>query len=96
MIVVGVFGALVAPATMALATDVVPDDERGVALGGFNVAGSLGFLTGFLVGGLSAESLGYLPAFLLVGALEVAIALVALRAVRALEPFERATRPADD
>ncbi len=96
MVVVGVFGALVAPATMALATDVVPDDERGVALGGFNVAGSLGFLTGFLVGGLSAESLGFLPAFLIVGGMEVAIALVALRAVRSLQPFERERGAVDD
>jgi MFS family permease len=88
MIVVGSFGALVAPATMALATDVVPDDERGVALGGFNVAGSLGFLTGFLVGGGVADSVGFLPAFLVVGGLEVVIAVVALRSVRALRPFE--------
>ncbi|WP_136602368.1 MFS transporter [Salinigranum halophilum] len=96
MVVVGVFGALVAPATMALATDLVPEDERGVALGGFNVAGSLGFLTGFLVGGLSADSLGFLSAFLIVGGLEVAIAVVALRAVRELKPFERAVGTADD
>jgi MFS family permease len=88
MVVVGVFGALVAPATMALATDVVPDDERGVALGAFNVAGSLGFLGGFLLGGGAAESLGFRTAFLVVGATEVGIALLALRAVRALRPFD--------
>jgi MFS family permease len=82
---------------MALATDVVPGDERGVALGGFNVAGSLGFLTGFLVGGGVADSVGFLPAFLVVGGLEVGIALVALRAVRALRPFEESeTLGADD
>jgi MFS family permease len=99
MAVVGVFGALVAPATMALATDLVPDDERGVALGGFNVAGSLGFLAGFLVGGLAVDTLGYLPAFLVVGGLEVAIAVVALRAIRRLEPFadpEQGVQAADD
>jgi MFS family permease len=88
MVVVGAFGALVAPATMALATDIVPDDERGVALGGFNVAGSLGFLTGFLVGGAVADTYGFLPAFLVVGGMEIAIAVVALRAVRDLKPFE--------
>ena len=97
MVVVGTFGALVAPATMALATDVVPDDERGVALGGFNVTGSLGFLTGFLVGGLATETLGYLAAFLVVGGMEVAIAVVALRAVRELRPFEgEGPQTADD
>jgi MFS family permease len=84
---------------MALATDLVPDDERGVALGGFNVAGSLGFLAGFLVGGLAVDTLGYLPAFLVVGGLEVAIAVVALRAIRRLEPFadpEQGVQAADD
>jgi MFS family permease len=97
MLLVGVFGAFVAPATMALATDVVPDDERGIALGGFNVAGSLGFLTGFLVGGVAAEAFSFLVAFLVVGGLEIAIAVVAVRAVQRLEPFEAGEgRPADD
>jgi MFS family permease len=97
MVVVGTFGALVAPATMALATDLVPGDERGVALGGFNVAGSLGFLTGFLVGGIVTDTVGFLPAFLVVGGLEVAIAVVALRAVRELRAFEdRDVRAAGD
>ncbi|MFC4356760.1 MFS transporter [Halobium salinum] len=86
MVVVGVFGALVAPATMALVTDVAAPEERGAAMGGFNVFGSLGFLTGFLVGGTAASTLGYLEAFLVVGAMEVGIALLALRAVRRLAP----------
>jgi MFS family permease len=91
MVVVGLLGALVAPATMALATDLVPDNERGIALGGFNVAGSLGFLTGFLVGGVAADSLGFLAAFLIVGGLEIGIAVVAVRAVRTLRPFQEKT-----
>ncbi|WP_416839428.1 MFS transporter [Haloferax sp. DFSO52] len=85
MVVVGVFGALVAPATMALVTDLAPAGERGAALGGFNVFGSLGFLTGFIVGGVVADVVGYLPSFLVVGFAEVAIALVALRAVKRLD-----------
>ena len=96
MVVVGVFGAFVAPATMALATDLVPAAERGIALGGFNVAGSLGFLTGFVVGGVATEAFGFLPAFLVVGGMGVGIALVALRAVRALRPFEEGGAPVAD
>ncbi len=84
MVLVGVCGALVSPTTMALVTDVVPATERGAAMGGFNVFGSLGMLSGFLVGGLVTELYGYLPAFLAAGGLEVAIAVVAARSVRSI------------
>ncbi|MFC4987665.1 MFS transporter [Saliphagus infecundisoli] len=77
MVVVGVLGAMVSPATMALVTDLAANDERGIAMAGFNVAGSLGFLAGFLIGGTVAEAYGYGLAFLVVGGLEVAIAVIA-------------------
>lgn len=93
MVVVGVFGALVAPATMALVTDLAESGERGAALGGFNVFGSLGFLAGFLVGGVVADVVGYLPSFLVVGFAEVAIALVALRAVKRLDGIDATQTP---
>ena len=81
MALVGVAGAFVAPATMALVSDLSAPAERGVAMGGFNVFGSLGFLAGFLLGGSVADAAGYLTAFLVVGGLEIGIALVALPAV---------------
>lgn len=84
LVVVGVWGALVSPATMALVSAVAADDGRGSAMGGFNVFGSLGFLSGFLIGGVVTDQIGYLPAFAAVGGLEVAIALVAAPAVRRL------------
>lgn len=77
MVAVGVLGALVSPATMALVTDLAADDERGIAMAGFNVAGSVGFLAGFLIGGTVAGSYGYDLAFLAVGGLEITIAIVA-------------------
>ncbi|MCU4972122.1 MFS transporter [Halobacteria archaeon AArc-m2/3/4] len=80
MIAVGVLGALVSPATMALVTDLAADGERGIAMAGFNVAGSVGFLAGFLVGGTVAGTYGYDVAFLAVGGLEIAIAIVAVPA----------------
>ena len=86
MVLVGVCGAFVAPTTMALVTDIVPPSERGAAMGGFNVFGSLGFLTGFLVGGVVTDAFGYLSAFLVVGGLEIGIAVVAFRAVRRIAP----------
>ncbi|MGB9958214.1 MFS transporter [Haloferax prahovense] len=93
MVVVGVFGALVAPATMALVTDLAEPGERGAALGGFNVFGSLGFLAGFLIGGVVADAVGYLPSFLVVGFAEVAIAVVALRAVKRIDGIDAAQTP---
>jgi MFS family permease len=78
MVLVGVLGALVAPATMALVTDLVAPDERGAAMGGFNIFGSLGFLGGILVGGALASRWGYLAAFVVAGGLEIAIAIVSI------------------
>ncbi|WP_430505812.1 MFS transporter [Haloparvum sp. PAK95] len=86
MLLVGVCGALMAPATMALVTDLVAPVERGAAMGLFNVFGSLGFLTGFLVGGLASEAFDYEVAFLLVGGLEIGIAVALLPAVRVIAP----------
>ncbi|MFP8955547.1 MFS transporter [Natrialbaceae archaeon A-CW3] len=78
MLFVGVLGALISPVTMALVTDLADDDERGLAMAGFNLAGSLGFLGGFLIGGTVASTWGYDLAFLVVGSLEILIALVAV------------------
>ncbi|TKX74772.1 MFS transporter [Halorubrum sp. GN11_10-6_MGM] len=86
MVLVGVCGALMAPATMALVTDLVEPEVRGAAMGLFNVFGSLGFLTGFLIGGSATDAFGYAPAFLAVGGLELAIALALLPAVRSISP----------
>ncbi|WP_330633090.1 MFS transporter [Halocatena halophila] len=81
MVVVGGFGALVSPTTMALVTDVAAATERGVAMGGFNVFGSLGMLSGFVLGGVLSTTAGYLPAFLAAGGLELLIAVIAARPV---------------
>jgi MFS family permease len=78
MVLVGVMGALVAPATMALVTDLAGEDERGVAMGGFNVFGSLGFLAGIVGGATVAGAAGFGTAFLAVGFAEVLIAVVAV------------------
>jgi DHA1 family tetracycline resistance protein-like MFS transporter len=91
MVVVGVCGAFVSPTTMALVTDIAPATDRGVAMGGFNVFGSLGMLSGFLVGGVITEFYGYDEAFFVTGGLEVAIALLAASAVRRI--VARTPRP---
>ncbi len=80
MVGVGVIGALMAPATMALVTDIASDSGRGTAMAGFNVFGSLGFLAGILVGGTVADQFGFLAAFLVAGAMETAVAFVSIPA----------------
>jgi MFS family permease len=85
MVVVGVLGAAMAPATMALVTDLAPDTERGTAMGGFNVCGSLGFLGGVVVGGLVADAHGFLAAFLVAGGMEMVLAGLALPAFLRLD-----------
>ena len=91
MVVVGVLGALVAPATMALVTDIAAADERGAAMGGFNVFGSLGFLGGILVGSGVADAYGFLAAFLVAGGLEAGVVLVALPTLVRTVPDPTAT-----
>ncbi|WP_313691121.1 MFS transporter [Halorarum halobium] len=81
MVVVGVLGALMAPATLALVVDLAGDTERGLAVAGFNAAGSLGFLAGSLVGGGVAATYGYLAAFGVAGGLEMLVALATLPAL---------------
>jgi len=78
MVVVGIIGALMAPATMALVTDLAAPEERGAAMAGFNIFGSVGFLAGVLIGGTVAERAGYVTAFLVTGGIEIAIAALTL------------------
>ena len=92
MVLVGVCGALMAPATMALVTDLVDPAARGAAMGLFNVFGSLGFLTGFLVGGATTEAFGYRSAFLAVGGLELMIAVLLLPVVSRIARRSDSTR----
>ncbi|WP_267642268.1 MFS transporter [Haloarchaeobius amylolyticus] len=76
MVAVGVVGAMMSPATMALVTDLARDTERGVAMAGFNIFGSTGFLAGILVGGTVADRFGYEAAFLTAGGVEILLAAV--------------------
>jgi MFS family permease len=86
MVVVGVLGALMAPATMALVTDVAGENDRGVSMAGFNVAGSLGFLAGIVGGGWVAEQYDFTTAFVLAGGAEFLLAALALPALLRLDP----------
>ncbi|WP_458208762.1 MFS transporter [Haladaptatus sp. NG-SE-30] len=88
MVFVGVIGALMAPATMALVTDLAPSSDRGVAMAGFNVFGSVGFLAGILVGGSVADQFGYVTAFLVAGGVEIALAMLTLPVIFRIDRFD--------
>lgn len=91
MALVGVFGALAAPATLALVNDLADVDGRGTATGGFNLVGSLGFLTGVVGGGTLAGMFDYRTAFLVAGSLEIALAFALLPALLRLDTGRVAT-----
>jgi MFS family permease len=84
MVGVGVVGALMAPATMALVTDLAAESERGAAMAGFNVFGSLGFLAGVLIGGTVAGLFGYFWAFVVAGGIELLVVVLSLPALSRL------------
>jgi MFS family permease len=90
MVTVGVLGALMAPATMALVTDLAGSGERGAAMGGFNIFGSVGFLVGIVGGGTAADAFGFETAFLLAGGLELLLALATLPFLLRLDVDRRA------
>lgn len=78
MVAVGVLGALVSPATMALVTDLSVSADRATAMSGFNFFGSLGFLSGFLVGGTVSRTFGFDAGFLVTGGFEIVLAMITI------------------
>ncbi|PSQ19334.1 MFS transporter [Halobacteriales archaeon QS_9_67_17] len=91
MAFVGAFGALCAPATLALVQDLAAADQRGTATGGFNVVGSVGFLADVVGGSLLAERVGYTTAFLVAGGAELLLAVALLPALFRLDTDRVAT-----
>lgn len=81
MVAVGVVGAFMSPATMALVTDLADEADRGVAMAGFNATGSVGFLAGVVLTGSVAGSAGFTTVFLVAGGVEILLAAVAAPAV---------------
>ncbi len=78
MIGLGVFAALMFPPAILLTQQLSDSSTRGSAMGGFNLAGSLGFGVGPLVGAWAYATRGFGFAFALCGAFEIALALVGL------------------
>ncbi|THF65966.1 MFS transporter [Pseudothauera nasutitermitis] len=80
----GVVAAIMYAPSLVLTAELAGPNQRASTMAGFNVAGSLGFALGPLLGGTlvgtfrAAGMDPYLPVFILVGALEILIALAVL------------------
>ncbi len=79
---VGVFESGAAPVAMPLVSDMFPARSRTFALGVFYMSANLGTFLAGSVGGYVAAEYGWRPAFLLVGAPGVLIAVLFLLTVR--------------
>lgn len=77
----GVLAAVMFPPTLLLTAQLADPRSRASATGGFNLAGSLGFAVGPVVGAWAYEAGGYGVAFIVAGVLEIAAALTALALV---------------
>ena len=77
MAVLGVLASVMFPPAILLTAQLSDASTRGSAMGGFNLAGSLGFAVGPLVGVWVLEQAGFGAAFIVSGALEILLVIVA-------------------
>jgi MFS family permease len=82
MMGLGVLAAIMFPPAILLVADLSDPRVRGSAMGGFNLAGSLGFALGPLLGAWAYGTRGFAFAFVVCGAVEILIALGALVGIR--------------
>jgi MFS family permease len=75
MIALGVLAAVMFPPAMLLTAQLAAPGSRGSAMGGFNLAGSLGFAIGPLIGGWAYAARGFGFAFAMCGVFEIMLAL---------------------
>ena len=84
-VAVGGAWAVIAVTAAGLVTELAPESVRAEALGAYTAVGSLGGGIGSVVGGVVADAVGYLPAFVVAGG------VVALAASLAVDGVRRAT-----
>lgn len=77
MIALGVFAAVMFPPAMLLTAQLTAPENRASAMGGFNLAGSLGFAIGPLLGAWAYAARGFGFAFAMCGVFEIVLAVAA-------------------
>jgi len=78
MIALGVLASIMFPPAILLTSQLADPRSRGSAMGAFNLAGSVGFAVGPLLGGWAFMTQGYGFAFAVCGILEILLAVVGL------------------
>lgn len=78
MAILGVLASVMFPPAIIMTAELCDPATRGSAMGGFNLAGSVGFAIGPVVGVWAHQARGYGFAFVLAGVLEILVAVVAL------------------
>lgn len=99
MVGLGVLSAVMFVPSLLMVTDLAPSSIRSTALGGFNAAGSSGFVLGPLVGGSVSQVVGaatsphtgYAAAFVVAGLAEVLCVAVTVPAMLRLRRLGRTT-----
>lgn len=89
MAIGGLSGAVLYPPSIALVGDYAAPGQRGVAMGGFNLAGSIGYAAGPLVFGLIADYAGILTQPLVAGGLCILAAVATAPLLLRREKRER-------
>ncbi|MEE8526125.1 MAG: MFS transporter [Thermoanaerobaculia bacterium] len=74
----GVLASVMFPPAIVMTAELSDPATRGSAMGGFNLAGSVGFAIGPVVGVWAYQTWGYGFAFVLAGVLEILVAVVAI------------------
>jgi MFS family permease len=82
MIALGVLASIMFPPAITLTGELSDARTRGSAMGGFNLFGSLGFAIGPVVGTWAYALRGFGFAFVLAGALEIGVVLLAFALLR--------------
>ena len=82
MVTLGVFAAVMFPPAILLTAQWSDRRTRGSAMGAFNLAGSVGFTVGPVLGAWTFKAYGFGAAFLVCGVLEIVLAVIAWRVLR--------------
>jgi len=77
MVALGILASIMFPPAITLTGELSDRQTRGSAMGGFNLAGSLGFAIGPIVGAWAHAARGFGFAFVVAGAIEIAAVLLA-------------------